>query len=67
MKNDVNVPSKSKKLKGKNLFFGGILKTTDEKSRIQIQIRIFNSVVEIKIVDSRYRYLMTWHHRRSPA
>ncbi len=33
MKNDVNVPSKSKKLKGKNFFFGGILKTTDERKK----------------------------------
>jgi hypothetical protein len=49
---DVNVSSKSKKPKEfeeKNLFFVGILKATDEKSRIRTlsRIRIHKSVVLI--------------------
>ncbi len=37
MKTDVNVPSKSKKNKKKNLMFVGILKATDVKSMILIR------------------------------
>ncbi len=40
LKNDINVPSKSNKQKNlEKIIFVGILKVTDEKSRIQIPIR----------------------------
>jgi len=40
LSNDINVPSKSNK--HKKIFFVGILKVTDEKSRIQSGIRILH-------------------------
>jgi hypothetical protein len=42
LKNDVNVPSKrnkKKSLEEKTILFVGVLKITDEQSRIRIQIR----------------------------
>ncbi len=50
LKDDVNVPSKSNKQNnlGKKLFFVGILKVTDEKSRSQSWIRISLSEVRIR-------------------
>jgi hypothetical protein len=49
LKNDVNVPSKSLSAKKLEIFFVGVLKVAEEKSRIRSPIRICFSDIDPRI------------------